>query len=398
MLNYLQHAAKNMGLIELSEEEKRQQRERELQQVKQRRRERIMSYNFIFEMPINTIEEIQTIFDRIERIVPDGLTRPVRADTIFRHFEGFFLEDNNYNGVRLVRQLHLLYTLLKSYPGENDLLLPFVSKLISYQDDNCFENRRNEGTTLADAMCHFSKNYKVAPLYKSGEFDDNRINGSLVNGRPQVGSNSVNGTIYAQTFTSDPLRPESIRYHVITKVPEKHIAETLYEAFVNIVIINNYIERNPGVNLPLVPTFGIFMCPIYLDYDDCQICIDKNNGTYSQVNGNYLMITQKNMIGSITFADYLSKPYSTLGNVKKIFFKVINMLNMLQDGPYRLIHGDLHTSNILVSSDEDAAECWIIDWGMASFSIRGQRKRNWLEKRYDDTICTGAYDVFFLLE
>ena len=108
---YLQRLGKNLGLIDPSAEEKREERKKEAEQKKQERkqlrRERIVQYHFIFDMARNTIQDIQAIFDRIERYIPVGFKNPIRADTIFRYYEEFFLDNRDYNSVRISRSLHL---------------------------------------------------------------------------------------------------------------------------------------------------------------------------------------------------------------------------------------------------------------------------------------------------
>lgn len=296
---------------------------------------------------------------------------------------------------------HLLNIFKGDIPGfynpndgfyNKDLYEKLIESLISYHDDACLRNER-VGNTLADNICKFTLAYKPDPKNEQ----EAAPNGRLVNHRPRIGAVSVNGANYSHPFDGS---------NVITKVSLEYKPTILNEVFVNMVIINEYLLVHPDA--PFVPTYGFFLCPKNINQaHQVEIC---KNGDRK----NHIYISQKQLDDVISYSDFIKT--ASLENIIKLFVKIIEALIDLHNfKDYKIIHGDLHTGNILVK--RDGSSFWIIDWGMASFTFNGKRFTNWIEDGFthcrnsatvvcDDAsvepnplapIISGAYDVFFLL-
>ena len=96
--------------------------------------------------------------------------------------------------------------------------------------------------------------------------------------------------------------------------------------------------------------------------------------------------------------DFIYSDKFTLQKVKKILLSVFTTLQLVYDyESYKVIHNDLSTNNILVN--EDGENCWIIDWGYASFTSNGERYNRTIETYYDKVVfISGLYDLCFLLD
>lgn len=268
-----------------------------------------------------------------------------------------------------------------------DLYEKLVDSLISYHDDACLRNERL-GNTLADNICKFTLAYNPGPIRE----DEAIPNGGLVNSRPRIGEPSVNGTNFSHPFDGS---------NVITKVNMEYKPTILNEVFVNMVIINEYLIAHPDA--PFVPSYGFFLCP----ERQHEIC---KNGDKK----NHIYISQKQLEDVISYSDFIKT--ANMENIIKIFVKIIEaLIDLYNFKDYKIIHGDLHTGNILVKRNGSAF--WIIDWGMSSFTCNGKRFTNWIEDDFthcrnsETVVCadistemnplppivSGAYDIFFLL-
>ena len=115
----------------------------------------------------------------------------------------------------------------------------------------------------------------------------------------------------------------------------------------------------------------------------------------------HLMIVQKALSNVISLRELVEDPDLPLDTFLRIFVKVFYTLEQLQNGPYKVTHSDLHTKNILVT--RDGSNVWIIDWGMASFTLDGQRFKQFIERDYQYSypdevdLLSGVYDMNFFL-
>jgi hypothetical protein len=296
--------------------------------------------------------------------------------------------------------------LLKLFRGESplyknnnmfynkDLYEKLISKLTTYHDDACLRGERSSGNRLVDKICEFTLAYKPNPQ-TVGELE---IDGSLVNGKQRIGNESVNGSNFMSPFHGE---------NIVTKVSKHFTPTILNETFVNMVIINEYLEAYPDA--PFVPTYGFFLCP---EGPNGEVC-----STYQSDKQNHLYISQKMLDDVISFGDYLQQEDGvSVPQMVSLLVKILIALdNIHRFKSYKLVHSDLHTGNILVK--RDGSQFWIIDWGMSSFTVNGKRFTNFQEDEYTncrntssvvcgkegDTqtqtlgpIISGAYDVFDL--
>jgi hypothetical protein len=280
----------------------------------------------------------------------------------------------DYDWVRQKEREHLLNIFKGNIPGfyrnqegfySANLYRELVNSLISYHDDACLSWKR-VGNTLADNICKFTLMYNPGP--KSEE--DAIFNARLVNGRPLIGEGG-DGNNYSHPFNGS---------NVITKVSREFTPTLLNEAFVNMVIINEYLLEHP--NAPFVPTYGFFLCPERQNQaGEIEIC--KNGDRL-----NHLYFSQKQLEDVISFRQYIQT--ATMENTIRLFVKIIEaMIDLHNFKKYRLIHGDLHYENILVKRDGSAF--WIIDWGRATFTCNKIRYTNRDEDSF--TRCKSKYSV-----
>jgi len=158
------------------------------------------------------------------------------------------------------------------------------------------------------------------------------------------------------------------------------------EAYINFVIINNFILENPKLN-NLIFTFGLLFTPN---------CKNENGICTEQFNINLIQqtLTKAKSLKEIieenidlsTFVNYLNQ--------------IFNQLSLLEESEFKLIHGDLHYENILISNDK----AYIIDWGDSSFIYNKERFRSinnyeylYFKSEKDINIKTGLYDLYVLL-
>jgi hypothetical protein len=272
-----------------------------------------------------------------------------------------------------------------------DLYEKLIESLVSYHDDACLRQER-VGNTLADNICKFTLAYNPGPISE----DQAIPNAGLVNGRPTIGEPTANGANYSHPFDGR---------HVITKVNMEYKPTILNEVFINMVIINEYLLEHPDA--PFVPTYGFFLCPERFVGRNIEIC---KNGDHQ----NHLYMSQRQLQDVVPFEDFIRT--ASKETIIMLFVKIIEaLIDLHRFRDYKLIHGDLHSANILVK--RDGSSFWIIDWGMSSFTYNGKRFTNWMEDSFTHcrdsatVVCdeasadpnpfqpliSGAYDVILLL-
>ena len=283
-------------------------------------------------------------------------------------------------------------SLLSLYNDKN-LRDALLDKLTYYQDDECLSGERS-GNTLNDMICKMTLAYKPNPSTKSELLQNSTLlldtdTDKLV--IPPLASGE-NGEIYKHTLNKQPFDRDTI----VTKVSQELSIDTLKEAVVNMCIINDYLEKHP--NAPLVPTYGFFLCNQEKVSPGQPAIICSIVEGHPVEDGPRLFIVQKHMEGTITLDAYINSSSASLERVQQILVRVLRTLIDLQNGPFKLSHGDLFSKNILVTPD--GLKCWIIDWGYASFTLNRTRYLGFSEMEYNtqsNLIISGACDIYFLL-
>ena len=285
-----------------------------------------------------------------------------------------------------------------SLRGNEILMNHLVSRLGYYHDDLCLKHERT-GSTLRDIVCQLTLAYIPGPVTEKERSE----NGKLINGKSPIGDESANGEIYIHPFHGE---------NIITKVNKDFDEFMLQEAVVNMCIINSFLETHS--NAPLVPTYGFFICGRDMGSKRTRMCVtstDKKVGVDGLDGIPHLMIVQKALTDVISLHKLIQNPRLSLDTFLRIFVNVFHTLEQLQKVPYQLTHNDLHSNNILVAPD--GSKVWIIDWGMASFTLDGLDGKRYRfihsnERQYHNfqpystkkkILLSGAYDMnLFLID
>lgn len=262
-----------------------------------------------------------------------------------------------------------------------------VDKTLFYKKDNCSAFTKEE-----KKICDVFKKYSPIPS------DDTQlgINRQLIYTSKTIGR-GVNGVVYY-----NPSENFIIKRHLEEddeddekddEKDKKSMEDVIKETFVNFICINEIIIKTE--NSELVPTYGYFIC------DNVTVC------TATGGRPSIFLIQEK--IDGDSLDNFLKSNKPDKTETLKIFFKILDALvNIRANSDYDLIHGDLHTGNIMIVRNQNSYDIKIIDWGMASFTLDGKRYQNWLEQKLQDELVDAAscdipkvvsclYDVFFLL-
>ena len=280
-----------------------------------------------------------------------------------------------------------------SKPSIKKLFSLIVDKTLFYKKDNCSAFTKEEKN-----ICEVFKKYSPIPS------DDTQlcINRTLIYTSKIIGE-GANGAVY------DNLSEHFIIKRHLDKVEDdeddedadkkeaekaKSMEDVIKETFVNFICINEIIIKTE--NFELVPTYGYFIC------DNVTVCTN-TDGKPS------IFLIQEKIAGD-PLDNFLkhNKPDETV--TLNFFFKILDaLINITDNSDYNLIHGDLHTGNIMiVKNQKKSYDIKIIDWGMTSFTVDGKRYQNWLEKELQQELKQIAgtdipklvsclYDIFFLL-
>lgn len=256
-------------------------------------------------------------------------------------------------------------------------LTEFITTIV--QDDICMK-RKSHDNRLHDLLCNFSFAYVPIPMEEQLHH-----HGSLVNDKKVIGQGS-NGRIYKSgVFEGNP---------IVTRTKKKWSEHTIYDMFVNFVIINSFLLQQQFENY-LIPSYGIFLCST--NEDGTEICVraDKQE---------QMFLVQKQVIG-FTLSNYLQ--LMTLRKYKSILKEVSTVLIAFEESPYELYHSDLHASNIIMSIGNDGKEHPVLlDFELSSFTVTEKSnpipyrfRLNSVENKYckKDYIKCGAYDFILLL-
>lgn len=220
--------------------------------------------------------------------------------------------------------------------------------------------------------------------------------------------------------------PPGNEFNILTKVPKVFTGELIKEIFIQMVIINKYVElfESDPSYARVIPTYGFFMCdqktrnnngkPLPRPMYQCHTMdeVFENGPVNIKMDGvHYPFLVQEYISPPVeTLRKFVGRATTTLEDVKDILLKIFKSLAYMQEGEYQLTHGDLHSENILIHPTKKIV--YIIDWGLASFTFNGLRYPNFLESGYrmpaykmaenitierDPHILSGLYDFCFIL-
>lgn len=274
------------------------------------------------------------------------------------------------------RALRLFEELTKRHPSQSSNVLykslcEFVTTVV--QDDICI-TKKSHGNRFRDLLCDFSLAYVPIPIQ-----EQMMVHAQLVNGMKQVGEGS-NGRIFQSgSFQGNP---------IVTKTKKKITDHSIYEIYVNFVILNSMLLDQQFEN-HIIPTYGLFLCPT--NSDGTEICKPMHKQEH-------LFLVQHQINGK-TLAETLQSGM-TLDRFKTIVHELFHVLQSFEKSPYQLYHTDLHCSNIIMTAGSDGKEHpTLLDFELCSFSINKHRFRlNSLEHNYckKDHILSGAHDFILL--
>jgi serine/threonine protein kinase len=154
---------------------------------------------------------------------------------------------------------------------------------------------------------------------------------------------------------------------------------TLHELFVNIVIINDFILKNPVYAKNLVFTNSFFIC--------AQKEEQKQITEFCTKDGilRFNMIQERISPMYMSLTEVLSKYKIDLFAFITIIKKVMEILDKLYV-QYGFRHNDLHTGNILVNRS-DITDVKIIDFGISSVMYEGKFYRNIQDQTREFLFC-----------
>jgi hypothetical protein len=281
------------------------------------------------------------------------------------------------------RTQQLLEQLTKKYHYSDSTMVlyqkltEFISTIV--QDDICMKRKSHENR-LHDLLCNFSFAYVPIPMEEQLQH-----HGSLVNHKRMIGQGS-NGRIFKSgVFEGNP---------IVTKTKKRWSEHTIYDMFVNFVIINSFLLQQQFENY-LIPSYGIFLCST--NDDGTEICVPTSKQEQ-------MFLVQKQVIG-LTLSKYLH--YMTLQRYKSMLKELSTVLIVFEESVYQLYHSDLHAGNIIMAIGNDRTEHPVLlDFELSSFTVIDDSnptpyrfRLNSVENTYckNDYIKCGAYDFILLL-
>lgn len=301
------------------------------------------------------------------------------------------MDDTIKNLNEILDGTHVYYEESLINSANEDIKMLFdliISKTDWYNEKDCgvFNNK------LEKKICKMLSKYYPAPSTPAQLGVDKKLVSDVFN-------EGGNGKIYKYAL-DDKYIIKGNKQYIDSAVIDQLISET----FINFVCINDYIIDTG--NQCVVPTYGYFIC------DDVNICTAANPDSS-------IFLIQPKIENAQTLTNWLAKGKYDARQCMYIFFKILYvMIDINKFSEYSLIHGDLHSGNILLIPDPSKSEkdsnyfsIKIIDWGMASFIANETRYYNWIEEQMLDDLrrkiksepirkqlflMSGLYDVFFL--
>jgi hypothetical protein len=231
----------------------------------------------------------------------------------------------------------------------------------------------NDGNpTIDDIMCYLSDS--IIPAPRPGQAIVNQeLLGFPIGGRSDrtdsgaeaVGASSAYGTVYLLLLK---------KRNVAVKVPKVKGMDTLIEATAGFVIMNTLLRN--GFDRPelagVLPFYGVFSCnpPVPIETDrqaTLPICASADGS-------DPVLYTVTKRIDAPTLQTLLLNRRITIDQVNAVVRKVWSLLIVLQGTSLEFVHNDLHPGNIFVDlSDPENPAPTIIDYGLSSFTLGGQR-------------------------
>ena len=253
-------------------------------------------------------------------------------------------------------------------------LTTFITTVV--QDDACRKKKPHE-TRLHDVLCEFSMAYVPIPIG-----DQLTHHGDLVNQKPLLGS-GTNGNVYKSgTFDGNP---------IVTKTKKKWSHHTIYDIFINFVIINSFLLRKE-LEHHLIPSYGLFLCTT--NEDGTEICVHPSKQEH-------LFLVQKEIKGKTLAQELL---YMSLEKFTRLVKEIASILLALESSPYQLYHTDLHANNIMLVTTNGIEHPVLLDFELASFTVTDENNKphryrlNSVENTYcgKEQLLSGVYDFVLL--
>jgi serine/threonine protein kinase len=207
--------------------------------------------------------------------------------------------------------------------------------------------------------------------------------GNLVHQKPIVAKGS-NGRIFnSGLFEGNP---------IVTKTKKKWTESTIYEVFINFVVLNSILLKGELTN-NLIPSYGLFVCGS--NADGTEVCIHDKK----ELPGQHLFLVQKYIDGE-TLQNRLKKPM-TMYEFNAILYQLFTIMKYFESSIYQLYHMDMHCANIVLHREQVC----LIDFELCSWSLfdrngKAHRYRlNSVEHKYcgETSVLTGAYDFILFL-
>jgi len=230
-----------------------------------------------------------------------------------------------------------------------EILKEEIKKFIEKQCE-----KKEEG--LSNYLCKFDKTHNIsnanAYILNSEFFQNASILGQ-----------GFFGIVYDSGLWTIDNESDTVQ-DIIVKTQKLSQKTNIFEAYINLVLINQIIMENKDIGL--VPTFGIFYCGRKLSYKYSDgVKIQKNlyckhsDGTQIYENNDIFIVQEKK------YAKNLS---DTKIFTVEMLHKLFGILIILEkNGIY---HNDINVGNILVDKN---GNIYLIDFGLASFMFNDKR-------------------------
>lgn len=274
-----------------------------------------------------------------------------------------------------------------SYRAYTTLVKALSSAVLHIENPECArkseverEDANDRDPTIDDIMCYLSDSIIPAPNDAQTIVNQEMI-GRSVDGRTTdsgaraVGASSAYGSVYLLLLK---------KRNVAVKVPKVKGIETLMEASVGFLIMNtlfrNDFWRRNGDLARVLPFYGVFSCNAPIPIETAgratlPICSAAGGG-------DPVLYTVTKRVDDPTLESLLHSRRITLDQVREVVRQVWSFLIVLQGTSLEFVHNDLHPGNIFVDLSGPAPVATIIDYGLSSFNIGGQRMYGSGDQRY----------------